>query len=343
MRFDKRVDLVISSAAVYRFKLPLNYALPLKGASLVNREGLVLEFKTDQGLYHYGEASPLVNFSRESLEEAQFEIIRVAGHLLTGQKITEPLSASVAFAISSALDSEQPNSAESTLLVAPLLVGSQSDILQRLKSWKGGWPKEFKLKVGRYSVDLDISATLEILKVLPSSVKLRLDANQQWSFDQAMTYARSIPVARISYIEEPVSSGYCNEAFYQATGLGYALDETLQSSKYDYKREAGLKALIIKPTFVGELDRYKSWLARAKEDRVRVIFSSAFESHLGVDMIRCLARRYAPNELHGFDTLSAFAQPLCSGLPDQGQRLSRKILDSMEQVWCCSKSREISR
>ncbi len=328
--------MIISSAAVYRFVLPLKYSLPLKGSSLANREGLIVELKTDQGKCRYGEASPLTDFSRESFLEAEASLVCVIAEFLEKNTLPEDLPASVSFAIESALDPFESDVSDRDLKVAPLLMGDRADILLRLENWDFPWPREFKLKVGRQSVEFDIANTLQILEILPKSVKLRLDANQQWTFNQAIAYAENIPVQRVSYIEEPMVTACRNEAFFHASGLGYALDETLQKKEYSYKKTDGLKALVIKPTLVGGLSRYQNWLKQARKDSVRIVFSSAFESHLGVDLIRRMAHEIAPDELHGFDTLSAFTRPLCSGLPDNGQRLSPEVLKSMERIWCSS-------
>ncbi|WP_194842655.1 o-succinylbenzoate synthase [Endozoicomonas sp. OPT23] len=331
--------MIISSAAVFRYVLPLKYSLPLKGCSLDNREGLIVEFKTAQNNYLYGEAAPLPDFSRESLFEVEGALVSAAKALLNNQSIPADLPASVAFAVESALDSNLTKACDNELKVAPLLIGSQSDIIQRLTSWKGDWPAEFKFKVGRQSVELDIDATRQILKILPETVRLRLDANQQWSFNQTLNYAKAIPINRVSYIEEPMITACRNEELYRLSGLGYALDETLQSPDYSYCNSEGLKALVIKPTLVGGLSRYQGWINQAQKDGHRIVFSSTFESHLGVDLIRRLACQLASDELHGFDTLSAFAYPLCFGLPDQRQRLPQEILNSMEQIWCSNIAR----
>ncbi|WP_062260420.1 o-succinylbenzoate synthase [Endozoicomonas arenosclerae] len=330
------------SCRIFRYLQPLRKPLPLKTVTLSHREGLILEMVDSQGRFHYGEASPLHDFSRESLSDALKQLKVTAGHFCEGMMPENLLYPSVAFAIESIQYSQGKSEwLHQRARQAPLLMGADDATLGRLDSWKQDWPDEFKLKVGRSDVGQDIDAIQQILDRIPSSIKLRLDANQRWSFKEAISFGMKVPVGRISYVEEPTEDCEDFPGLYQETGIGYALDETLQRPGFSlestlgnrHTMAGGLRAIVLKPTLVGGLAKCLSLVDWACERKIRTVFSSSFESALGVSIIEQLCLEYAPKESPGLDTLSAFEKPGFCPLPDWGQPLPAELRNVMETVW----------
>lgn len=331
------------SCNVYRYRQPLSKPLPLKTTTLTGREGFILEMIDQNGLVHYGEASPLPDFSRESIVEALKQLMAAAEYYCSrGVPDQSLLYPSVAFAIESvqfSLGEEQWS--QQKVSESPLLVGVDALTLKRLDDWPEKWPDEFKLKVGRNDTVQDVGAVHQILDRIPAHVKLRLDANQRWSIDEAIGFARQVPVSRISYIEEPTPHFEEFPQLFRETGMGYALDETLQGSAVSaslsemnrFRAEDGLRAVVLKPTLVGGVSKCLSIANRARKKKVRVVFSSSFESALGLSLIEQLSLQCDPEECPGLDTLSAFQNPGFCHLPEYGQRLSSDLLNAMENVW----------
>ncbi|WP_252179189.1 o-succinylbenzoate synthase [Endozoicomonas sp. 4G] len=331
------------SCSVYRYQQPLSKPLPLKTVTLTERQGLILEMIDQNGLFHYGEAAPLPDFSRETVAEAQQQLKEAAEHYCAGKLPDHSLLyPSVAFAIESIQFSlSQGRWRQQKAPESPLLMGADALTLKRLEDWSGKWPDEFKLKVGRHRTGQDAAVVKQVLDRIPVTVKLRLDANQRWSFDEAVDFARQVPVSRISYIEEPTP---CCEEFprlFRETGVGYGLDETLQRPAFDrsllkingFRAENGLRAVVLKPTLVGGVSKCLSLADWARKKTIRVVFSSSFESALGVSLIEQLSLHCDPLESPGLDTLSAFQNPGFCRLPEYGQPLSLDLLSAMEKVW----------
>ena len=339
----------ILNAALYRYGLPLACSLPLKSTRLERRQGLIVALELQDGgqrCHVYGEAAPLPDFSQETLDQAQAQLVQILSAVPKHKPLNHQnwlgtdLFPSVGFALESALWQGRQffhgsvlNADDITLPVAPLLTGDPEAIVKRLSNWSGERPAEFKLKVARGSVAADIDLLDRILAILPDSVRLRLDANRRWSLSEACEFAGCIPQERITYIEEPVSRWQDCGAFYEATHMPYAWDETLQNPAFEFQPQPGLAALVIKPTLVGGLSRCELMVGQAEKHGLRVVVSSSFESILGVDILKQLGHHWAPSEAAGLDTLSAFQQHLYTGSVPMGTPLPEPVLQQMELIW----------
>ncbi|WP_422133050.1 o-succinylbenzoate synthase [Endozoicomonas sp. ALD040] len=334
---------LFQSCNLYRYRQPLSKPLSLKTMTLTIREGLILEMVDQNGQVHYGEASPLPGFSRETVFEAQEQLKEAAEYYCSRGVIDQSLLyPSVAFAIESIQFSlGKEHWSQERVSESPLLMGADALTLKRLDDWSGNWPDEFKLKVGRNSIGQDVDAVNQILDRIPDDVKLRLDANQRWSFDEALEFAGQVPASRVSYIEEPTQYYEEFPQLFRKTGVGYALDETLQESALGtmlpemnrLRAEDGLRAVVLKPTLVGGVSRCLTLADWAREKKARVVFSSSFESTLGLSLIEQLSLQCDPMESPGLDTLSAFQNPGFCRLPEYGRRMSLDLLNAMEKVW----------
>ena len=231
-----------SKADILRYRLPLKQPLLLKHACLNEREGLILRMRIGSR-WGYGDIAPLPGFSRESLSDAEGQLQLFCRAINNGS--VNPLSLcdpekgafltdalpmpSVLFGIESALWWSTQDHWFAPPKTAPLLQGSTEQVLQRLEQWQGNWPTEFKLKIGRNSIEDDCVRINAVLQALPTSVNIKLDANQQWTLDQAIRVAAAIDVDRVTYVEEPTANVTEFSELYGTTGLRFALDETVQN------------------------------------------------------------------------------------------------------------------
>ena len=305
----------------------LRYRLPLKKKLSFNRvrEGLILQLER-AGRFGYGEIAPLPGFSVESLDQSQAQLALFCSalncHRITidedlqlndAEVVIGPFLPSVAFGIESALWWLQQSQWFKSPNSAPLLQGTTSDILQRLRHFSGSWPREFKLKTGRDSITQDIARIDETLRLLPENVLLKLDANQRWTFSQVLHLANAVDTRRISYIEEPTANAEEFSEIFAKTGFRFALDETIQRPNYQFTPMRGLAALIIKPTLVGSLNRCHQLMAAASSAQTRTILSSSYESAIGLQILKQLSVQWSPEELHGLDTGLVFKKALIEG------------------------------
>ncbi|WP_257296079.1 o-succinylbenzoate synthase [Endozoicomonas sp. YOMI1] len=325
-----------SNADILKYRLPLKQPLLLKHASLNKREGLILRLRIGDRC-GYGDIAPLPGFSRESLSEAEEQLQVFCRAVNDGRPLSlsdlenstfltdvlrlQPIP-SVLFGIESALWWLQQDHWFVPPETGLLLQGDTGHILHRLAQWQGNWATEFKLKIGRDSIEDDCVRINTVLQALPKSVNIKLDANQQWTLDQAIRIAASIDVKRVAYVEEPTANVAEFSQLYEKTGLRFALDETVQNPEYLLQPMHGLAAVVIKPTLVGGLARCWQLVTTGRSLGVRTVFSSSYESSIGLHIVEQLSAQWTPGELPGLDTLSAFIDSLTSERIIAGQPLA---------------------
>jgi len=325
--------------------------LPLKADGINVRRGFIVELTDKYGRVAYGEASPLPSFSVESLEQAG-RVLYSQLHCLVSEKgkqsqinfFSSGASPSASFAIESALWGLSVKHWLPSPKLAPLLLGDVDCIRQRLREWKGGWPSEFKMKVARGAVVDDVKRVIAVFKLLPESVSIRLDANQKWTLSEALEFSYRLltqagtngygVLKKIAYIEEPTANIAEFPGFYRETGIGYALDESIQHCRtvntLGYK---GLKAVVIKPTLIGGLHDCRQLTNGLLLAGIRVILSSSFESIIGIHCLAQLSAHWFPGEMPGLDTLSAFVENIIEEMPESGYPLPEAALNKLELVW----------
>ncbi|QYJ78679.1 o-succinylbenzoate synthase [Shewanella acanthi] len=265
---------------------------------------------------------PISGFSRESLLEVQQTLTEMLPKLC-GQSIDILLQQaeavnypSLAFGLSllhaklaGKLDGVRSISATVPLIYQPVIESGDAPAsqLEDKVASLGNEVRSVKVKVAQTSMEDELRLIYGILKVRPD-LKLRLDANRGFSFDEAMEFAACLPMESIEYIEEPCQHPKDNSALFQALNIPFALDESLNDSGYHFAMHEGLTALIIKPMLLGSIEKLQNLIDTAQQFGVRCILSSSLESSLGLSDLASLAAILTPDEIPGLDTLSAFSQ-----------------------------------
>ncbi len=316
-------------ADILRYRLPFRQPLTFRRNTLRERQGLILRLYCS-GRYGFGEIAPLPGFSSESLDQAERQLQAFCHAVNSGQFADKAslegwsLLPSVAFGVESALWWLQQDSWVAAPAVAPLLNGTRTEILRRLEHWQGAWPDEFKLKTGRSTLAYDCDTLSQILGIVPDFVRIKLDSNRQWSFAQAVRLAGAIDTTRVAYVEEPTGHSSEFSLLFQQTGLPFALDETVQQPGYQFEPMPGLAAIVIKPTLVGGLGRCQQLVSAAHAEGVRAVFSSSYESSIGLHILEQLSAQWTPGELPGLDTATAFVEALVDERIVAGQSINVK-------------------
>ena len=164
-----------------------------------------------------------------------------------------------------------------------------------------------KVKVGRLDLAQDIERVKQIKASVNDRASIRLDANRSWSLDQAVTFAKAVGSGDIEYIEEPTVKTKDHVAFYHATGMSYAWDESLSEQRL--AEQDGLAALVIKPACVGSIARVDEFVDWAKAHNKQTVISSVFESDRVLEFYAhyCLTQGLE-SMCHGLDTWRWFKQ-----------------------------------
>lgn len=137
-----------------------------------------------------GEISPLPEFSRETLTEAQQAAEAwIAAWCQRSNPAESPLP-SVAFGLSCAL-AELDDTLPQTLNTrkAPLCTGDPDDLILALDAMEG--EKIAKVKVGLYEAVRDGMVVNLLLEAVPD-LRLRLDANRSWTRTKADGFAKYV-------------------------------------------------------------------------------------------------------------------------------------------------------
>ena len=166
--------------------------------------------------------------------------------------------------------------------------------------------------MGRNELEEDIRIVREVRDWLPNETQLRLDANQAWSFEQAVIFQDALKDVEIAYIEEPLNEPERLEELYTQTGIPYALDESL--TDFDTLNQwPNASVLICKPTILGG----RKAAERLANSGKPIVFSAAFESGVGVACIAKLAAEFSPHIAAGLDTLDWLTSDLLSRSPER--------------------------
>lgn len=325
------------SAKLYRYRLPMDSGVILREERLLEREGFIVEVHED-GKVGRGEVAPLPTFSVESVEEAGVQLQEQLAIWAQEGELTDYdlLYPSVAFGLSAALaELEELIPQQGNFFSAPLCSGDPDDLIGKLNSLPG--KKVAKIKVGLYEVVRDGITVNFFLEAIPD-LSLRLDANRAWTLEKAEKFASKISPSlrqRIAYIEEPCKSPSDSISFAIDTGIAVGWDETLQQSLRDpeFRLEnlTGVKAIIIKPTVIGSVQRCQYLVEKAKKLGIQPVISSALESSLGLCQLARMSRWLLPDEVPGLDTLNLFKQQLEVSWP--GSELPVVSLEEQELIW----------
>ena len=289
---------------LYRYQLPLSQPIQFHEQQLTVREGLLLKWGSS-----WGEIAPLPGFSRETLAEAQAEAILCLKSSQQGRHLVPQLP-SVQFGFDCAQRKwpEKINAPHSPYL---LLLGTPDEIIWGWREWLYDYPAKAKLKVARYPMRDEIAMVRELCRLAPK-LKLILDANGSWTREEAWTFMSHLNAANIEYIEDPCASFVDVHAVATHTGIPVALDELLSTDK-SWEPFPQLKALVIKPTLIGNLGKCKALVDKAHKLGLKVVISSCYESQLGNRLLAQLASEWAPEQAPGLDTLRYFTASLFKG------------------------------
>lgn len=322
---------------VFRYKLPLKKSLNFKGIQLSHREGLLLAYLENNKIAALGEIAPLPGFSRETIEQVQEQLIRALKNMpldivlpgLLDSPLIETmiehttmakLYPSVEFGLCSAILNlisyikKEPirkllsEAAEDKIKINALLSGSRDEIIEKTEKLLAEGYTIFKLKVGRQSINEDISLVRDVYGIVKGTASLQLDANRAWGIEEALSFGKSINDINITYIEEPVKDFL---AILQLSNNGkfhipIALDESLAAIiPKAMELIPGVTTLVLKPTILGFVNTI-AFEKSAESLGMKTVISSSFESSIGLFALAEIASGFGAAA--GLDTIEWLAE-----------------------------------
>lgn len=124
-----------------------------------------------------------------------------------------------------------------------------------------------KLKVGIRSVEADIERVRRVRDAVGSSVELRADANEAWTYEEAESALDAFADLGVSILEQPLPAGALEghaDLRAMSRGVSIALDEGLLEHGVDSICEANAAdVVVLKPMALGGIDvarKVAAWL-----------------------------------------------------------------------------------
>lgn len=309
----------------YPYRIPLRARFTTAHGSLSRREGAIIEVITEDGLSGVGESAPLPEFAGDDLGTALAPLSTLAAQL-RGKTLAEALALLYASSAElpattvcglegalldaigkqsgrsvSALLSSSQDSSVGTRFTAS---GASSPALRRgipVNAVIGALPLDttitraqeliaagfhcIKLKVGS-DPDQEVARVAAVRLAIGSAPHLRLDANEAWTFDLAVTMLSQIAEYDLQYVEQPLPASDLEgmSRLRRAVPIPIAADESvfnLKSTRH-VLAHAAADILILKPQLIGGLRAAQQVVHEAAEHGVRCVITSAIEAGIGV-------------------------------------------------------------
>jgi o-succinylbenzoate synthase len=270
------------------------YALEVPYVTGGVRKGLLVHVKNTEGEEKWAEVSPLPGRSAESLRQA-FDQLRA---LFLGEPVAE-IFPSVQFGLEQL---SAPPLDSMTVRLYALLSGTPEEILKQARVAKEAGHKTVKVKIA----SLTVEDAQKVLHSLLKDFRLRVDCNSSLGLKEALSLFAPFDPSLFDYIEDPVRDIARLSEFTHP----FALDETaLRYGELPLQECPHFYGFILKPTVLGGKKGCTPLLRYAREHKRRVVFSSSFESGVGLLQIISLAKELnlLENPL-GLDTLRFFKQ-----------------------------------
>ncbi|WP_121742911.1 mandelate racemase/muconate lactonizing enzyme family protein [Natronorubrum halophilum] len=140
-----------------------------------------------------------------------------------------------------------------------------------------------KLKVGRRSVDADIERVRRTREVVGPDVELRVDANEAWTYEEAVTALEAFDELEVSIAEQPLPGGSLEghadlREAQGGDGVAIALDEGLLEHGIDAICEAeAADAVVLKPMALGGVDVARKVAAWVQELEITPIVTTTID------------------------------------------------------------------
>lgn len=258
--------IAITSIEIYKLFIPLKEPFVISLGTQYNADNILIIIKTNEGIIGFGECSPYMSINGESIDTC----FVVAQYLATALKGKNPLAIEECItlmdkviygnnSIKSAFDMALYDIAakHSNMPLYKFLGGTKNKVIttdmtvgigspekmanDALRFKEAGFPA-VKVKLGQ-STELDVARIKAIRNAVGNKLPLRIDANQGWSVNTAITTLQSLAPYNIEHCEEPIARWNFMELpkVKQASPIKIMADESC-CTQHDATRLASLQA-----------------------------------------------------------------------------------------------------
>ena len=176
--------------------------------------------------------------------------------------------------------------------------------------FKGRVPKLLKVKCGRIGVESELEILKEFIK--KGVRKFRIDCNGKWSPEDCIRAFKEVGQEYFDYFEEPFSNLSDYHSLLEGNkdiplGCDINFANCSKESKQEYFKI--FSAFIIKPILFKNFNDLIETVNELQKRNKRIIFSSMFESSIGLIALAKLAYLISPDEYHGLATQKFLFDP----------------------------------
>lgn len=220
--------LQITSIEIYKLAIPLKEPFVISLGTQFNADNVLVIIRTNEGISGFGECSPYMSINGESMDTCYI----VAQYLATALKGKNPLAIEDCItamdkviygntSIKSAFDIALYDIAakHSNMPLYQFLGGTKNKVIttdmtvgigspekmanDALRFKEAGFPA-VKVKLGQ-TTELDVERIKAIRTAVGNELPLRIDANQGWTVDTAITTLQALSPYNIEHCEEPIA------------------------------------------------------------------------------------------------------------------------------------------
>ncbi|MEH2442200.1 o-succinylbenzoate synthase [Nostoc sp.] len=308
------------------------------------REGIILRLTDESGKLGWGEIAPISWFGSETIEQA-LDFCRQLPEEITDEiifSIPDELPA-CQFGFESAQEWVSggdegdkfitPNSSllnpNFSLLYSGLLPAGEAALNQWETLWQKGY-RTFKWKISVDAIANELKIFESLIHTLPSSAKLRLDANGGLTYEEANLWLRTCDnlkanaklALEIEFIEQPLPVEQFQGMLELSTSYetAIAIDESVATlGQLAACHQQGWRGIfVIKPGIVGSPSRLRKF---CHQHQIDTVFSSVFETAIARLAALKLAAELSQNNRaigfgidHFFEQEETWLQSLCNNL-----------------------------
>jgi len=332
----------IVRARLKSYSLPLRDPWPSADGDVTERRGWILALEDDLGRVGLGDAAPFPGFGLETHTSAgaglRLAMARLVGTTRDGYAaaindltVLAPVAATstARSAIDCALHDLIAQAAELPLArylggVATLRAVPANATVPRVSPARtaemglravAAGIRTIKVKVGGAGASEDEARLRALREAVGPEIRIRIDANQAWSPEQAIEALRALACFDLEYAEQPVSADDLEglARVRKASSVRIAADESVRDTKSAemvlYRSAADI--LVVKPMALGGLREARSVQNVAADGNMPVVVTSLVESAIG----RTAALHFAASlgetpYAHGIATGGALAEDL---------------------------------
>jgi L-Ala-D/L-Glu epimerase len=305
--------------ALYRLRVPLKVPYKLSLAEIRAFDTLLVAAHDREGRVGLGEATVLTGYTHETIDQAwrvACELAaRIAGAAVGGAKEVlakaiedTPFTATALITAIEMLEGSrylQVNERKAIPLLALVHAGGGEELAREIDALIDKGYGTLKVKIG-FDVDRDLERVRLIQRVVNGRVRLRLDANQGYSAEQACRFAAALDPGDIELLEQTCAAGdwKAAAAVAKVSPVPMMLDESIYGlSDVDRAAELGAARYIkFKLMKAGGLERLTEALAHIRACGMEPVLGNGVACDIGCWMEACIAAGHIDNagEMNGF-------------------------------------------